>query len=288
MSHPNYGVIDIHVHIQPWHMVTSGVIEVMRRMRSDLESLGEIMQNPDRFVQLMDEQGVEKAGLINYVSPDVMGFDDTVNEFSAQYARRHPDRLIPYGSVHPRFSKDPAGDMDRIIGDLGIKAIKIHPPHQLIYPNEYLNGLEGLATIYAKAQEYSVPVMIHTGTSIFPKARNKYGDPMYVDDVAVDFPRLKIILAHGGRPLWMETCLFLVRRHLNVYMDISSTPPHKLLEYFPWIERIADKVMFGTDWPGPLVPSIGENIRQFYALPISEEAKRQILRENALKVFGTG
>jgi len=71
-------------------------------------------------------------------------------------------------------------------------------------------------------------------------------------------------------------------------MDISSTPPHKLLDYFPWIERIADKVMFGTDWPAPLVPSIGENIRQFYALPISEEAKRQILRENALKVFGAG
>jgi hypothetical protein len=83
----------------------------------------------------------------------------------------------------------------------------------------------------------------------------------------------------------METCLFLVRRHPNVYIDISSIPPSKLLEYCPWLERVANKVLFGTDWPAPLVPSIGENIRQFYALPISEEAKRQILRDNALKVF---
>jgi hypothetical protein len=286
MSYPTYGVIDIHVHIQPWHMVTSSVVDVMRKNRQDLESLDQYMQNPDRFVQLMDEHGVEKAGLINYVSPDVMGFDDSVNEFSARYAQSHPDRLIPYGSVHPRFSQDPAGDMDRIIGDLGIKAIKLHPPHQLLYPNEYLNGLEGLATIYAKAQDYGVPVMIHTGTSIFPAARNKYGDPMLVDDVAVDFPSLKIILAHAGRPLWMETCLFLVRRHPNVYIDVSSIPPSKLLEYCPWLERIADKAMWGTDWPAPMVPSMKENIREFYALPISEVAKRKILRETALKVFG--
>lgn len=286
MDYPNYGVIDIHVHVQPWRMVTPAVIEVMHRTRQDLESLDELLTNPDRFVQMLDEHGVEKAGLINYVSPDVMGFDDTVNEFSANFAKHHPDRLIPYGSVHPRFSHDPAGDMDRIIEGLGIKAIKVHPPHQLFYANDYLNGLEGLATIYAKAQEYGVPVMIHTGTSIFPAARNKYGDPIYVDDVAVDFPRLKIILAHVGRPLWMETCFFLVRRHPNVYVDISSIPPSKLLEYCPWIERIADKTMWGTDWPAPLVPSMRDNIRQFYALPIAEEAKRKILRETALTVFG--
>jgi hypothetical protein len=267
-------------------MVAPEVVEVMRRTRQDLESLDEFMHNPDRFVQMMDEHGVEKAGLINYVSPDVMGFDDTVNEFSANFAQRHPDRLVPYGSVHPRFSKDPAGDMDRIIDGLGIQAIKIHPPHQLFYANDYLNGLAGLATIYAKAQAYGVPVMIHTGTSIFPAARNKFGDPIYVDDVAVDFPKLKIILAHVGRPLWMETCLFLVRRHPNVYVDVSSIPPSKLLEYCPWIERIADKTMWGTDWPAPLVPSMKENIRQFYALPMAEEAKRKILRETALKVFG--
>jgi hypothetical protein len=284
MSTPTYGVIDMHIHVQPWQMLSPAVIEMMAHGRLDLDLISEVMQNPDRFVKLLDECGVEKAGLVNYVSPDVMGFSEEVNDFSAQYAKRHPDRLFPYGSVHPRFCQDPAAEMDRII-NLGIKAIKVHPPHQLIYPNEYLSGLEGQATIYAKAQEYGVPVMIHTGTSIFPKARNKFGDPIYVDDVAVDFPRLKIIIAHVGRPLWMETCLFLARRHANVYLDVSSIPPSKLLEYCPWLERIADKAMFGSDWPGPMVPSIAENIGQFCALPMSEDAKRKILRETALKVF---
>lgn len=280
-----YAVVDIHVHIMPWWMIKPEILARMRRDPQAWETLVRLMEDPDRFIALLDEAGVEKAGLINYVSPDIMGFTEEVNEFSARYARRYPDRLIPFGSVHPRFSKDPAGEMDRL-ADLGIRAIKIHPPHQLIYPNEYRNGLKALEIIYQKAIAYRMPVMIHTGTSIFPGARNKFGDPMPVDDVAVDFPELTIIMAHGGRPLWMETCVFLLRRHENVYMDISSIPPKRLLHYFPELERLADKTMFGSDWPGPGVPGIASNIEAFCELPLSEEAKRKILRETALKVFG--
>lgn len=139
--------------------------------------------------------------------------------------------------------------------------------------------------MYEKCIEYGVPLMVHTGTSIFPRARNKYGDPMDLDDVAVDFPDLKLILAHGGRPLWMETIFFLLRRHANVYFDISSVPPSRVLQYFPWIERVADKALFGSDWPAPMVMDIGQNIEAFYAVPISAQTKRQVLRETALKVF---
>ncbi len=281
-----YGIIDVHVHIMPWRMVRPEAAASMKRDARQFEELMHLMDDPDRFIALLDEAGVEKAGLINYVSPDIMGFTEEVNEFSARYARRYPNRLIPFGSVHPRFCKDPAGEMDRL-ADLGIRAIKLHPPHQLVYPNEYLHGLKALEVIYAKAIEYRMPVMIHTGTSIFPGARNKFGDPMYVDDVAVDFPELTIILAHGGRPLWMATCVFLLRRHRNVYMDISSIPPQNLLVYFPQLERLADKTMFGSDWPGPGVPGIKANVEAFRQLPISEEAKRKILRETALRVFGT-
>jgi len=128
--------------------------------------------------------------------------------------------------------------------------------------------------------------MIHTGTSIFPGARNKFADPMDLDDVAVDFPDLTIILAHGGRPFYTETAFFLLRRHKNIYFDISSIPPKNLLESFPRLEMLADKAMFGSDWPGPHVPGIKENIEAFKMLSISDEAKRKILRETALKVFG--
>jgi len=128
-------------------------------------------------------------------------------------------------------------------------------------------------------------VMINTGTSIFPRARNKYGDPLDIDDVIVDFPELKVILAHGGRPLWMDTALFLLRRSRNVILDISSVPPKNLLTYFPWLERVADQAIFGSDWPGPNVMDLGQNVEDFYALPLSAEAKRKILRDNAKLIF---
>ena len=160
--------------------------------------------------------------------------------------------------------------------------IKIHPPHQLLFPNDYLSGAKELEIIYRAAEANGVPVMFHTGTSIFPGARNKYGDPIYVDDVAVDFPKLKILLAHGGRPLWMQTAFFLVRRHPNVYLDISGIPPKTLLKYFPRLEEIAHKTLFGTDWPGPGVPDIKKNLEEFRALPLSESVQQQILSKTAL------
>ena len=164
-------------------------------------------------------------------------------------------RLISCGSLHPRHTSNVLADVEQILR-LGIRMIKIHPPHQLLFPNDYLTGVKELEIIYRAAEANGVPVMFHTGTSIFPGARNKYGDPIYVDDVAVDFPKLKILLAHGGRPLWMQTAFFLIRRHANVYLDISGIPPKTLLKYFPRLEEIAEKTLFGTDWPGPGVPDI--------------------------------
>jgi hypothetical protein len=103
--------------------------------------------------------------------------------------------------------------------------------------------------------------------------------------VAVDFPKLKILLAHGGRPLWMNTAFFLVRRHPNVYLDISGIPPKTLLQYFPRLEEIAAKTLFGTDWPGPGVPDIKRNLDDFKALPLAPAASEQILEKTALGIW---
>jgi hypothetical protein len=130
-----------------------------------------------------------------------------------------------------------------------------------------------------------VPVTIHTGTSIFPGARSRFGDPMDVDDVAVDFPDLRILLAHGGRPLWMEAAFFLVRRHANVHLELSGIPPAKLLEYFPRLEEIADKTIWGTDWPSPGIRSMRANVDAFAALPLRDATKRQILHDNAARLW---
>jgi predicted TIM-barrel fold metal-dependent hydrolase len=277
-------ITDCHVHIQPLELFKPGPLAVIKKNRKNFDEIVEFSRSPKLFLKHLDAIGVDRAALINYVAPELMGMTPEVNEFVANYSREDPKRLIPCGSVHPKHTVDVRGDMEQIVR-LGIRMIKIHPPHQLLYPNDYLHGMKKLEVIYRMAEENGIPVMIHTGTSIFPGARNKYGDPIHVDDVAVDFPSLKILLAHGGRPLWMQTAFFLVRRHANVYLDTSGIPPKVLLKYFPRLEEIAAKTLFGTDWPGPGVPEIKRNLEDFRALPLSEEAKEQILSKTALGIW---
>jgi predicted TIM-barrel fold metal-dependent hydrolase len=253
----------------------------MTRNRSDGERVRRALGDPQELLRLMDEEGVERAALINYVAPDVLGFTESVNEWVAAFARNHRDRLVAVGSVHPRYTRDARGDVRRLFGDLGIRMLKIHPPHQVVAANAHVAGDEALAAIYATAEEAGRPVMIHTGTSIFPGARNRFADPMAVDDVAVDFPKLSLILAHAGRPLYMETAVFLARRHRNVHLDLSGIPPRRLLEYLPRLEELSAKCLWGTDYPSPGVLSMKKNVEEFLALPLSEAARERILWSNA-------
>ena len=280
-------VVDAHIHIQPWRQFRPEALQKMSKGRADDERIRALCDDPDAFLRFMDEEGVDRAVLVNYVSPEIIGFTDEVNGFIGRYCRGHEDRLVPVGGVHPRLSRDPAGELVAIVERHGIRALKLHPPHQLFRANAYRDGgdLPKLASLYARAQDLGIPVMVHTGTSIFPGARNKYGDPIDLDDVAVDFPDLTIVMAHGGRPLWMDTCLFLLRRHPNVHMDISGIPPRALLRYFPRLAEVAHKTLFGTDWPGPGVPGIRSNIEAFRALSLPDEAQRAILAGTAERVF---
>lgn len=277
-------IIDIHVHIQPLRQFHSQAIEQAKRGHPNWAQVEEFCEKPAAFLKYLDAAGVQRAGLINYVSPEVTGFTAEVNDWVAKYASADPRRLIAFGSVHPRHTADPEAETDRL-ARLGIRALKIHPSHQWFAPNAYRDELPSLAAVYERATAHRMPVMIHTGTSVFRNARNLYAQPLLADDVGVDFPDLVVILAHGGRPLWMNEAFFLMRRHPNFYMDISSIPPKRLLEYFPRIEEIADKVLFGTDWPGFGVNDMRAGIEAFLALPIAEPAKRKILYENAVRLF---
>ena len=259
-------------------------LELMKRKRKNFDQIAEFCRSPKAFLEYLDHAGIHRGVLINYVAPEVIGFTSEVNQFVADYTQADPARLIPCGSIHPRHTGNILADVEQILR-LKIRMIKIHPPHQLLYPNDYLSGVKELEIIYRAAEANGIPVMFHTGTSVFPGARNKYGDPIYVDDVAVDFPKLKILLAHGGRPLWMNTAFFLVRRHPNVYLDISGIPPKTLLKYFPRLDEIAAKTLFGTDWPGPGVPDIEANLRDFRSLPLAPEIQEQILSRTSLDIW---
>ena len=259
-------------------------LELMKKKRANFEQIVEFSRSPAAFLKHLDQSGIDRAVLINYVAPEVIGFTNGVNQFISDYVKENPKRLLSCGSLHPRHTTNIDADVAQLLR-LKLRMIKIHPPHQLLYPNEYLNGVRELEVIYRAAEGNGIPVMFHTGTSVFPGARNKYGDPIYIDDVAVDFPKLKILLAHGGRPLWMDTAFFLVRRHPNVYLDISGIPPKTLLNYFPRLEEIAKKTLFGTDWPGPGVPEIKKNLAEFRALDLGEETKQQILSRTAMEIW---
>jgi predicted TIM-barrel fold metal-dependent hydrolase len=254
--------------------------------REDLEKIRTFQASPDAFLRYMDACGLERAALINYVSPDVMGFTSEVNDWCARYASAAPDRLIPFGSVHPRFTKDPAAETRRVI-DLGIRGLKIHPPHQLFAVNDYRTGGPGagVGDVLRVAEECRIPVMIHTGTSVFPGARNAYADPMPADDLGVDFPALRVILAHAGRPLHGEVALFLVRRHPNFFLDLSGIPPKRLFRYVPRLAEIAGRCLWGSDWPSPGVSDLKRNVEEFLTLELDDAARRSILWDNAERLF---
>ena len=277
-------ITDCHVHIQPHDMLHAPARELIRSHSPDFERIIEFSRSPKSFLKYLDVSGVDRAVLINYVAPEVIGLTSEANQFVADYVKENPKRLISCGGLHPRRGQDIQAEIDQFFR-LKIRMIKIHPPHQLFYPNDYQNGLKEVETIYRAAEANGIPIMFHTGTSIFPGARNRFGDPIFLDDVAVDFPRLKIIMAHGGRPIWMETAFFLVRRHANVFFDISGIPPKSLLKYFPRLEEIANKTLFGTDWPSPGVREIKTNLNDFRALPLSDQARENILSKTALSIW---
>ena len=280
-----YPVFDAHIHVGPYDQMKERARRVMMGGRDDIELLETIRSSADELVKAMDAQGIARAALVNSVAPEVTGITDLVNPWIARYVEGHRDRLVPVGGIHPRHSRDVASDMKRLLDVYRLGAIKMHPPHMELAANAYRTDCPSLADVYRLAGEAKRPVLIHTGTSIFPGARNVYADPMACDDVAVDFPETTIVLCHAGRPLWYETAFFLVRRHSNVLLDISSIPPRRLLDVLPRLPEVADRVLWGTDWPSKGVRSMRHSVEEFLSLPLSDEVKRRVLFDNAAALF---
>jgi predicted TIM-barrel fold metal-dependent hydrolase len=286
----NVKVIDVHVHITPLNLVKEDVRKVWTSDKFYNENLyNSLVNNPSKLVELLDEWNVEWINLISYVAKEVMGFGYEFVDFVGKYSLEYPDKLRPMMSVDPNDVRA-IERLEEFRSKYNCKWIKIHPVHSLFKPNSYRpeeGGVKILQRIYEYAEENKFPVTIHTGTSIFPRARIKYGDPLYIDDIANDFPRLKVVIAHGGRPItaWANTTFFLLRRHKNVYLDISGIPPKNLLNYFPRIEDVADKVMFGSDWYTLGVENIKKNVEMLLETGLNKEVISKILYENASKII---
>lgn len=287
-----YPVTDIHVHIQPWAQLRPGAQRVMAARRPNYAELEEMMLDPQAVLAAMDEAGVDRIGMINYVATELMGFTDDVNPWVARIAAAAPERLLAFGGLDPRLPAvidDPAGAVDRLL-ELGIRGLKIHPCHQEMRANAYREGasdehLPALGEIYERCAARGLPVMVHTGTSVFPGARSRFGEPLECDDVAIDFPDLVLILAHAGRPLWCDQAVFVARRHPNLHLDLSGIPPTRLLHYLPELPRLAHKCLWGTDWPGPGVPGLAENLEQLLGLGLDDELYKTVLHDVPERLF---
>jgi predicted TIM-barrel fold metal-dependent hydrolase len=265
-------------------MVKPAVLEAMKRGRADLAEIERAFRDVKGLTAFLDRQGVERIVLVNYESPDVMGFTGAVNDWVLDFTKGARDRLLPCVGINPRFEKDVRGRAERL-ADGGARLFKVHGPHMLVAPNAYLDEAPGLRHLYEVASARKIPVMFHTGTSVFRGARSKHGDPLQVEDVGVDFPELDVILAHGGRPFWTEEAFFLMRRFPRFHLDLSGIPPPRILEWFPRLEEIADRVLFGTDWPSPGVPEIAGNLRALRGLALPGAVVEKVVSANALRLF---
>src|SRR2546429_7580497 len=161
-------ITDVHIHVQPWRELKPNVLDmVWRGQNAHRDLMIQVMDDPRALLEIRDRAGVWRVALVNSPSPDVMGFTDASNAFAATYAQADPARLLPYGGVHPRFTKDPAGDVDRLV-ELGTRLVKIHPPHQGMPANAYTHGLDALGKIYRRCGGRGPPGVIHTRPHTFP------------------------------------------------------------------------------------------------------------------------
>jgi predicted TIM-barrel fold metal-dependent hydrolase len=207
------------------------------------------------------------------------------NEEVAELAAENSDIMIPFASIDPSRGRDGVRAARRLIESYGVKGFKFHPQYQEFFPNDKL-----AYPLYEAIAEAGLPALFHTGHSGMGTGmrggggiRLKYGNPMDIDDVAVDFPDMPIILAHPSWP-WQDEALSICLHKPQVYIDLSGWSP----KYFPpelvryANTRLKHKMLFGTDFP-LITPD--RWLDDFAAIDIRDEVRPLILKENAVKLF---
>ncbi|MFD4630410.1 amidohydrolase family protein [Streptomyces sp. NPDC058284] len=208
------------------------------------------------------------------------------NQEIAESCAAHADVLIPFASIDPHKGRAGAREARRLVIEHGVRGFKFHPSIQGFSPADPM-----AYPLYEAIEELGVPALFHTGqTGIGAGVRGGggirlgYSNPMLVDDVAVDFPDLRIILAHPSFP-WQDEALAVATHKPHVHIDLSGWSP----KYFPpQLVRYAntllkDKVLFGSDYP---VITPDRWLADFAELDIKPEVRPKILKENAARLLG--
>jgi hypothetical protein len=208
--------------------------------------------------------------------------NDELFELAAEYT----DVIIPFASVDPARGAAAVAEARRLVEQYDVRGFKFHPSLQGFYPND-----RAVYPLYEVIEEAGVPALFHTGQTAVGSGerggggiRIKYANPLYLDDVAADFPDMPIIMAHPSVP-WQHEQLSIAVHKPNLYIDLSGWSPKyfapELVQYSRTL--LKHKVLFGTDFPG-LTPE--RWLADFDTLGFSPEVRQMILKENAARLLG--
>lgn len=207
--------------------------------------------------------------------------NDEVLELAAQY----PETVIPFGTVDPHSGRRGAREIRRLAG-AGARGFKFHPSAQAFWPDD-----RDVYPLYDAIEEAGTIALFHSGQTGVGAGRPggggirlKYANPLAVDDVAVDFPELRIVLAHPSFP-WQDEALSVALHKPHVHIDLSGWSPKyfpaNLVQYSRTL--LKRKVLFGTDYP---VLTAERWISDFRRHEFDEATTRLIMRENAARLLG--
>jgi uncharacterized protein len=269
-------LIDFHTHPYLPHDLAPGTWNFIQSISPVVQEHGDRLADPLYVADLLRGEGVDRAVVLAEHCPQTSG--NVRTETVLTLCARVPDFFLPFASIDVNTDADPVGLIARYI-DSGIRGLKLYPSYQFYYPND-----PRVYPLYAACQAAGIPVLMHIGSSVIPGTRIKYCDPIYLDDVAVDFPELTLVMAHGGRGFWYDVCSFLAAHKPNVYIDVTGLVPSRLLQHFPELERFSSKFLFGTDWPA-MPKSVKFNADAIAALGLSDQAMHRIFYENAARIL---
>jgi len=257
-------IIDIHCHLWRedipssswWDSFVKVSASLAGRLEEEIKERLPGWMDPtgDMLVKDMDEAGIDKSVIlpIDYITGGGTGDTVSLEKQHRMYTsavEKHPDRLITFAGVDPR-RPDAASFLERAVKEWNIKGLKLHPAVGF-YPNEPCTY-----RLYEKCQELGLIVLIHTGPEVYPWY-SKYAQPIFLDEVANDFPDLPIIMAHAAG-CWWEEAAMITSNKLNLYVDIAwwQTPYLNLSkqEFYYRLRTLINiagcsRVLFGSDWP---------------------------------------
>jgi uncharacterized protein len=226
------------------------------------------------------------AFVVFSVDERLSGRPQLSNDAVADFASANADIAIAFASVDPHRGSEGVAEARRLVSSGRVRGLKLHPPLQQFDPSDRI--AYPLYEVFAEAR---LPVLFHTGHSGIGTGmpggggiRLKYGNPMPIDDVAVDFPEMPIILAHPSFP-WQDEAISICLHKPTVYIDLSGWSP----KYFsPTLVQYANtllkhKVLFGSDYPF-ITPD--RWLADLDKTAIRDEVRPLILKENAARLFG--